>query len=129
MKAMGRKITAMAATDKTIPIHDAALHAACGSCGQSPCQTSARSAIEAPQLSGPTDELRRLLTALAPPMGFASDDLKAAGLVRSLQVQPGEVSLTLAVSRHCGGQDLAELAFQTLRALLPDTDIYVTTEP
>ena len=44
----------------------------------------------------------------------------------TLRVLPGEVELQLALSRRCGGNDLAERAFQTLRSLLPDTDIYVT---
>jgi hypothetical protein len=36
------------------------------------------------------------------------------------------VELQLAVDPRCGGAELADAAFQTLRRLLPDTDIYVT---
>ena len=46
------------------------------------------------------------------------------GGVRALRVQAGEVELTLDYGRGCAS-DLAERAFQTLRGLLPDTDIYV----
>jgi hypothetical protein len=35
------------------------------------------------------------------------------------------VELRLAVPTDCGGALLADTAFQTLRGLLPDTDIYV----
>ena len=38
---------------------------------------------------------------------------------------PGEVDLRLAVARCHGGAALCDSAFQTLRSLLPDTDIYV----
>jgi len=67
------------------------------------------------------------MAALAPRLGFTAEAVQtAAGLVRSLRVQPGEVTLQLAVGRQCGGRALAEAAFETLRGLLPDTDIYVT---
>jgi len=45
--------------------------------------------------------------------------------VLSLTVQPGEVDLVLASRQQCGGAVWADLAFQALRRLLPDTDIYV----
>ena len=63
------------------------------------------------------------MAALAQRLGFEPGTV---GLVRALHVQPGEVELRLAVHRHCGGAELADTAFQTLRGLLPDTDIYVT---
>ena len=66
------------------------------------------------------------MAALAPRLGFEMAPDAGAGLVRALAVSPGEVTLELAVSRHCGGQELVDTAFQTLRTLLPDTDIYVT---
>ena len=47
------------------------------------------------------------------------------GLLRALHVQPGEVELQLNISRHCGGDLLADSASQTLRELLSDTDNYV----
>jgi hypothetical protein len=68
------------------------------------------------------------MAALGERLGFAADgDLPAgAGWVRALHVQPGEVSLQLALDRSCGGATFADTAFQTLCRLLPDTDIYVT---
>ena len=45
----------------------------------------------APLLSGPTDQLQRLMAALAPVLGFGEvpGRVDGAGLVRSLQLQPG----------------------------------------
>jgi len=77
----------------------------------------------APQLSGPADEVQRLLGALGRQLGYPAD---GAGLVRVLRVQPGEVDLQLAVAHCHGGAALCDSAFQTLRGLLPDTDIYVS---
>jgi hypothetical protein len=115
----------------TIPILPAAAHPGCGACATSPngpvCQAVAGGHGEPPQLSGPPGELARLMAALAPGLGISADaNQGAVGLVRSLQVLPGEVTLQLAVGRQCGGLALAEAAFETLRGLLPDTDIYVT---
>lgn len=117
---------------KSIAIHDANRPAAagCGHCshGQADgptCHALLGEDCRAPVLEGPQAELQRLLAALGPALGF--DDGVGRGIVQSLQVLPGEVDLQLAVGRHCGGALLADAAFQTLRGLLPDTDIYVTT--
>jgi len=112
---------------KTFSIHDARPAAGCGNChrdadGAPVCRSISAAPCPAPALSGPTDQLARVLAALSQGLGCAAD---GAGLVRSLSVQPGEVDLELAVPPHCGGIALADTAFQTLRGLLPDTDIYV----
>lgn len=110
----------------TIPIHAAGASPGCGGCAQGAdalplCRSHLGEACAAPQLSGPADEVQRLLTALAPLLAAP----QANGLLRALQVLPGEVELQLAGRADCGGAWLAERAFQTLRGLLPDTDIYV----
>jgi hypothetical protein len=110
----------------TITIHNANPVPGCGSClhatGSGPvCRTTAGEACDAPLLTGPADELARLQRALTPVLGA----LQSSGLVRSLHVQDGEVELHLAVRADCGGAALADDAFQALRGLLPDTDIYV----
>lgn len=115
---------------RTIAILDVEAAAAaphCGACSHDPargpmCQSVADAAGQAPQLSGPADQVARLMAALTTALRGAPD---GAGLVRSLRLQPGEVELRLAVLPHCGGAVLAEAAFQTLRGLLPDTDIFV----
>ena len=116
--------------DKTIPIQGGTTHAGCNACLQTEagpaCHAVGPVAAAPPRLVGPTAELQRLMAALAPCLGFEMTPDAGAGLVRALAVLPGEVTLELAVSRHCGGQGLVDTAFQTLRTLLPDTDIYVT---
>lgn len=117
---------------KSIAIHDAdaPTGTGCGHCSHAQTDGAACQALlgrdgPAPVLRGPQAELQRLLAALGPALGF--DDGVGQGIVHTLQVQPGEVDLQLAVGRHCGGAALADTAFQTLRGLLRDTDIYVTT--
>jgi len=131
LSAGGGKMAAMSSPSKTIPIQNAAPAASgCGAClhgtDSGPvCHAVADRVGGAPRLSGPDPDVQRLLAALAPALGFA--DPLGSGIVRALQVGGDEVELQLAVSRHCGGALLADAAFQALRGLLPDTDIYVTT--
>jgi hypothetical protein len=78
-------------------------------------------------LSGPPALLQRGLAELDRDLGVEAADADGAhGLVHALTLRDGEAELTLAVARRCGGALLADTAFQTLRRLLPDTDIYVT---
>ncbi len=128
--ADGANMPAMGTAAHTIPIRPAnpgtSPVAGCGGCVHGDgkvavCRATLGEACEAPQFSGPADELTRLLTALAPVLGAP----ETGGLVRALHVQDGEVELQLALRADCGGAALADSAFQTLRSLLPDTDIYV----
>ena len=122
---MGRAIT-------TIPIHPAAGQAGCGGClhdaGAPVCRTTLGEPCQAPSLHGSPEAVRAVMAALGPVLGFADDADSAplgTGQVQSLTVQPGEVDLVLASRKQCGGAVWADLAFQALRRLLPDTDIYV----
>lgn len=114
-----------------IPIHAASPVPACGGCVHGAadsgpvCRAALGQACEAPILSGPADALARLLKALAPVLGAP----ETGGLVRALHVRDGEVELLLALQAGCGGALLADSAFQALRGVLPDTDIYVRTSP
>jgi hypothetical protein len=120
---------AMGTALHTIPILPATPSVAavgCGGCVHSTnsgplCRSMLGEPCAAPTLIGPADQLQRLLTALKPVLGA----LESSGLVRTLTVQDGEVELQLAVSADCGGAALADSAFQVLRGVLPDTDIYV----
>lgn len=98
----------------------------CGGCLQGAssgpvCRELLGEPCAAPTLTGPADEVARLLTALTPVLG----SMESSGLVRALTVQDGEVELQLALRADCGGAALADSAFQVLRGMLPDTDIYV----
>ena len=115
--------------EQTITIHredaggqgcSACIHAA----GAPTCREALGQLCIAPQLNGPRGELDRLMRALGDSLGFRVDGEDPVP-VAALRVEPGEVALTLAVARHCGGAELAAQAFDTLRSLLPDTDIYV----
>ena len=117
---------------RIIAIHTAAAQPGCGACqhnsGTPVCRAALGEGCAAPRLQGSPPDLRRLMIALGPALGFAADVADAgAGVVVSLSVQPGEVDLCLAAGLHCGGAALADAAFQTLRGLLPDTDIYVNS--
>lgn len=106
---------------------DDAGHAGCGACHASAagpvCRVEFGADCAAPDLHGPQDQVDRVMGALG--NALASDGQDGRQLVRALRLDDGEAELTLAVQARCGGLELADIAFQTLRSLLPDTDIYV----
>jgi len=117
---------------KSEPLSEAS--AGCGACFHSSMGPVCHSACEhpletVPALSGPSDTVQRVLHALehalGPLQGQNETTNSALALVRSLHLADGEAELTLAVAPRCGGALLADAAFDTLRRLLPDTDIYV----
>lgn len=107
--------------------------AAPGGCGHCPSSAGSHGCVTSPpgvpcdatETSGPADQVARVMGALGLRLGFAPEAPEQAG-VRALRITPGEVELELAWPAHCGGIEFAETAFDTLRGLLPDTDIYVT---
>lgn len=113
-----------------IPIHaaDPSPAAGCSACLHTAQALTCRSALGqdciAPRLDGPRPEVDRLMQALGDALGFRVDADDPVP-VTALRVEPGEVELTLAFAPQCGGGSLAMRAFETLRGLLPDTDIYV----
>lgn len=119
---MGRSAT-------VIPIVSAQASRGCQACLQASSGPVCRSVLGepcgAPELHGPAPEVQRLLMALGQSLGLPVDGAENR-VVRSLALGDGEVELRLTVSPRCGGAELADTAFQTLRRLLPDTDIYVT---
>jgi hypothetical protein len=75
---------------------------------------------------GPGELLATVMAGLNHDLGLrVAGDLSTTGLIQGLSIRDGEAVLKLAVSPRCGGARLADTAFQTLRRLLPDTDIYV----
>jgi hypothetical protein len=69
--------------------------------------------------------LGRVLPHREEPAPQTDDVSQANPWVHALRVEPGEVSLELRGATHCEAHHMADAAFQTLRSLLPDTDIYV----
>ncbi len=98
------------------------------------------SAGAGPQLIGPPQQLEQLLQALHQALvlvehaahstetGAAAETqpLAVRDFIHRLSLVEGEAELVLGVAPRCGGAQLADAAFQTLRRLLPDTDIYVS---
>lgn len=113
---------------KSVESLDADASAArCGGCLHSSagpvCRVIEGEDCVAPQLSGPPQQLKRVMDALQ--AALATPEHPVGTLVHALHLADGEAELTLNVAPHCAGVDLADRAFQALRALLPDTDIYV----
>jgi metal-sulfur cluster biosynthetic enzyme len=82
----------------------------------------------APRLAGPTDTLQRALHSLRQVAVGAdgSRNIVDLQLVASLRIDEGEAELTVTFPLRCGNaMQVAESAFQALRHLLPDTDVYV----
>lgn len=102
----------------------------CGDCRHSisgpVCQATHLPLGEPALLDGPDEVLQPLLAELARSLGDeAAPQANGLQWVRALRWQAGEVELTLGVGPHCAGADLADRAFQSLKRLLPDTDVYV----
>jgi hypothetical protein len=122
-----RRNNAAGSATMNIPIKPlAAAGHACGDCHDTPsgpvCSASKRSPASTPTLIGPTAEVAQLLNKLS----AECQGQRLADAVVALRLEPGEVELTLSVPPRCGGAELADQAFKTLRRLLPDTDIYIT---
>ena len=80
------------------------------------------------RLSGPPERVGPLRAALeaavAQGLGHAP-----VGWLRELRLGEGEAFVGVAPHLGHDGFELAEIAFDTLRRLLPDTDIYVGVAP
>jgi len=114
----------------SISIHPVLGGASCSACApggdRGSCLTEGLPRCRNPRLSGPSAELQRLLAAVEADLAqHVTEAAGASGLVQALRLEAGEAELTLTVAPGCGGQLLADCAFQTLRRMLPDTDIYV----
>ena len=117
----------------TIWMQPATPDAGCGGCLTSDSGPRCRSHVTGeacahPQLAGQQGLIAQVLQALNrqvvdPDAGRGIVDLQ---WVRALRIEDGEAELTLSFAPVCGpAQELSESAFQTLRQLLPDTDVYV----
>ena len=119
--------------DHVIPIHHEApaTHPGCGQCGSRPdaedCHNPVRGLPCAePRLDGPPQLLAQLLGALGGALDAeASGCIRPRDYIHALRVDADEAELQLGVRPDAAGIALMDTAFQTLRRLLPDTDIYV----
>ncbi len=122
----------MSSPHPTLWLQDAEA-SACGSCASGvtvPACGLPRppTVCDDPALHGDAAALDRVLAALRTidaPNG--TGNLVDAGQIVGLHIGPDEAELSLAFAPRCGvHQQAAEAAFQALRRLLPDTDVYVT---
>lgn len=103
----------------------------CQACGGGdvapPCGAAVRGLpCAAPRLEGPSDLLQRVMGELSEALDREGRGCVAArDFVHLLRLQDGEAELRLGVHPDHAGLQLMDTAFQTLRRLLPDTDIYV----
>jgi hypothetical protein len=103
----------------------------CGGCEGSPVATACgdRALGEpclTPRLEGDSGTLQCVLAALDAEAADAAGGIVTRRCVKSLRIADGEAELTVTFAPTCGrGKVLAEIAFATLRRLLPDTDVYV----
>ena len=82
--------------------------------------------VKPPRLAGQADELKRVLAALEADMARAlGARWPIHGWLRELRLQDGEAVLAFMPELCAGDSEAAEVAFATLRRVLPDTDIYV----
>ena len=82
--------------------------------------------IETPRLSGDAARVQHVVGALVLALNRQVGLRTPAGAwLRELRLAGGEAELSLAPGLpHCGAE-VAQAAFEVLRQLLPDTDIYV----
>lgn len=103
----------------------------CGACEVSPVGAACRGQAFGepclnPQLEGEPGTLQRVLAALEAEAADEAGGIVGRHCVESLRITDDEAVLTVTFPPTCGsGKVLAEIAFATLRRLLPDTDCYV----
>jgi hypothetical protein len=123
----------MAQGTSTVWMQSAATEPGCASCLGADAAPACRALLAGkvcadPQLAGPQAQLQRVLQALN---AEAVDTTSGRGIVdlqwvHALRIEHDQAELVLGFDPSCGpGQALSDRAFQTLRRLLPDTDVYV----
>ncbi|MEN9417866.1 MAG: hypothetical protein RI988_1486 [Pseudomonadota bacterium] len=127
----------MAVPAETIPIvaapgraEPAAACAPCGACAgpQPVCAYRGGPAgqVPEPRLAGEAQALERVLAWLAPQMDDVFGHPVRPGVwLRSLTVGSGQAHMELAPDLACHAGPVGELAFDAMRRLLPDTDLYI----
>jgi hypothetical protein len=102
-----------------IPIHD-----------ESPCKTAPSWRVVEPHLEGPPERVHGIVQALVPLVDAEfGHTLPPGAWLRGLKVADDEAVMTIAPDLACHGHAVASLAFDVMRRLLPDTDIYVGAAP
>jgi hypothetical protein len=93
------------------------------------CRAEAASTARrrSPQLNGPPQAIERVLARLAAPVERVFDrPTMPDEWLEALELREGEAVLRIRQGLAVCETDLAQAAFETLRAALPDTDIYIS---
>jgi hypothetical protein len=102
----------------------------CGGChhgSQADCSAAMVAPCQ-PHLLGPADRLQAVLARLQPAIDAELGTAVEPGAwLRSLRIDDDEAEVTLAPGLACRAVGVASVTFDTLRRLLPDTDIYIGT--
>jgi len=94
------------------------------------CTALRRYLVVDPHFEGTPERVRDVVQALEPLVkSELGADLPCGAWLRCLKVVDGEAVLTIAPDLACHGHVVATLAFDVMRRLLPDTDIYVGAAP
>jgi hypothetical protein len=82
----------------------------------------------APRLSGDPERIGQLLARLGPQVeAVFGRPVSPGAWLASLSLARGEAHLQLAPHLACHAGTVAELAFDAMRQVLPDTDLYIDT--
>lgn len=82
--------------------------------------------ISPPEFRGPADKIDRLLDRLHPAIvAQFGRPVQDGEWLRSVDLQDGEAFVRLRSGLGCHAREVAEITFDALRRVLPDTDIYV----
>jgi hypothetical protein len=108
-----RIMASMAAvTHRTIPIR--------------PVAAVGPAVVVPPELHGSAEKIHRLLDRLHPAIDAEfGRPVQDGEWLRSIDLHEGEAFVRLQSGLGCHAREVAELTFDALRRLLPDTDIYV----
>lgn len=91
------------------------------------CNSAAQAPLTPTRVVGEPHRARAVLDALvAAVQGSLADIGPTARWLRELRLEGGEAFVFIAPGLGCEGMESAEIAFDTLRRVLPDTDIYVS---
>ncbi len=123
----------MAHAAPTLWLHPSHDGESCGGCATVDDAPRCRAQLSAepcrhPRLAGRADQLALVMQALDRQViePVSQRGIVSLAWVKSLRIEGGEAELTVTFPPSCGaGQRLADAAFQALRGLLPDTDVYV----
>jgi hypothetical protein len=91
-----------------------------------PVGCDAAAVVASPELQGPAELILRLLERLHPAVVAAfGRPVQDGEWLRSIDLHDGEAVVRLHAHLGCKTREVAELTFDVMRRVLPDTDLYI----